>query len=80
MDIKAMRKEKGLTQKQLAEQIGTNARWVQKLEAGDIKIENITFLRAVKLIKALAPYDDEARIARDMYIIMYRTLEMDDQK
>lgn len=80
MDIKAMRKEKGLTQKQLAEQIGTNVRWVQKLEAGDIKIENITFLRAVKLIKALTPYDDEARIARDMYIIMYRTLEMDDQK
>ena len=30
MNIKEMRKDKGLTQKQLAEQIGVNIRWVQK--------------------------------------------------
>ena len=55
MNIKEMRKDKGLTQKQLAEQIGVNIRWVQKLEAGDTKLENITFLNAIKLIRALTP-------------------------
>lgn len=75
MNIKEMRKEKGLTQKQLAEQIGVNIRWVQKLEAGEIKLENITFLNAVKLIMALTPFDDEKQIARDIYFIAKRTLE-----
>ena len=62
MNIKEMRKDKGLTQKQLAEQIGVNIRWVQKLEAGDTKLENITFLNAIKLIRALTPYDDEKQL------------------
>ena len=44
-----------MNQKQLAEQIGVNIRWVQKLEAGDTKLENITFLNAIKLIRALTP-------------------------
>ena len=70
MNIKEMRKDKGLTQKQLAEQIGVNIRWVQKLEAGDTKLENITFLNAIKLIRALTPYDDEKQLAREMYIIL----------
>lgn len=75
MNIKEMRKRKGLTQKQLAEEVGANIRWVQKLEAGEIKLENITFLNAIKLIRALTPYDDEQQIARDMYLIMQGTLQ-----
>lgn len=75
MNIKEMRKRKGLTQKQLAEEVGANIRWVQKLEAGEIKLENITFLNAIKLIRALTPYDDEKQIARDMYLIMQGTLQ-----
>lgn len=75
MNIKQIRKEKGITQKQLAEQIGVNIRWVQKLEAGEIKVENITFINAVKLIRALTPYEDEAQIARDMYMITKRMLK-----
>ena len=47
MEVKELRKRQGLTQKQLAEQIGVNIRWVQKLEAGEIKLENITFLNAI---------------------------------
>lgn len=78
MNIKEMRKNKGLTQKQLAEQIGVNIRWVQKLEAGDTKLENITFLNAIKLIRALTPYDDEKQLAREMYIILKRTLQEND--
>ena len=77
MNIKEMRKDKGLTQKQLAEQIGVNIRWVQKLEAGDTKLENITFLNAIKLIRALTPYDEKQR-AREMYIILKRTLQEND--
>ena len=74
MEIKEIRKQRGLTQKQLAEQIGVNPRWVQKLEAGEIKLENITFINAIKLIRALTPYDDEKQIARDLYFIARRML------
>jgi transcriptional regulator with XRE-family HTH domain len=70
-----MRKDKGMTQKHLAEQIGVNIRWVQKLEAGDTKLENITFLNAIKLIRALTPYDDENQLAQEMYIMIKRTLQ-----
>ena len=75
MEVKELRKRQGLTQKQLAEQIGVNIRWVQKLEAGEIKLENITFLNASKLIRALTPYDDEKQIAKEMYLITKRTLK-----
>lgn len=78
MNVKEMRKNRGLTQKQLAEQIGVNIRWVQKLEGGEIKLENITFLNAIKLIRALTPYDDEEQFAREMYIITKRTLQEND--
>ena len=74
--IKELRKQQGLTQKQLAEQIGVNIRWVQKVESGEIKLENITFMNAIKLISALTPYDDEKQIARDMYMITKRMLRM----
>ncbi len=74
MEIKEMRKQKGLTQKQLAEQIGVNPRWVQKVESGEIKLENITFMNAIKLIRALTPYDDEKQAARDLYVIARRML------
>lgn len=74
MEIKEMRKQRGLTQKQLAEQIGVNPRWVQKVESGEIKLENITFMNAIKLIRALTPYDDEKQAARDLYVIARRML------
>lgn len=75
MNIKELRKNKGMTQRELAEEIGVNIRWIQKLEAGEIKLENITFLNAIKLITALTPYDDEKQIARDLYMIVKRTLK-----
>lgn len=74
MEIKEMRKQRGLTQKQLAEQIGVNPRWVQKVESGEIKLENITFMNTIKLIRALTPYDDEKQAARDLYVIARRML------
>lgn len=80
MDIKEMRKNKGMTQKKLADEMGVNIRWIQKLEAGEIKIENITFLNAIKLITALTPYNDEKQIARDIYMIAKRTLKENNKK
>lgn len=74
LEIKKMRKEKGMTQKQLAEAIGVNIRWVQKVEAGEVNIENITFLNAIKLIRALTPTDDEAQLTRNMMMITRRVL------
>lgn len=35
--LRAVRKENGLTQKQLAEKIGTDERGVRRYEAGDVK-------------------------------------------
>lgn len=35
--LRAIRKERGLTQKQLAEKIGSTERGVRRYEAGDIK-------------------------------------------
>lgn len=48
-----MRHSAGLTQKALAEKIGVTFRWVQKLESGDTKAENITLKNAVALADAL---------------------------
>lgn len=49
--IKELRKEKNITQSQLAEACGLNVRWIQKLENGEIDIENITFKNAALLFK-----------------------------
>lgn len=43
----------GLTQTALADKIGVTFRWVQKLEAGDTKAENITLKKALALADAL---------------------------
>ena len=49
--IKELRKEKNITQSQLAEACGLNVRWIQKLENGEIDIENITLKNAALLFK-----------------------------
>ena len=54
-----LRKEKGLTQKQLAEAAGMNIRQIQRLESGEIKFANITILTAVYFAKALGIKTDE---------------------
>lgn len=82
--VKAMRKKANLTQKALAEKMGANVRWVQKLESGEISLQNITFMNAVRLIQALAPayYDPDLTgensaegIMRSAYIIMRSLLK-----
>ena len=53
MRIAELRKERGMTQKQLADKVGTDVRWIQKIESGEIDIKNISFLNGIKLMLAL---------------------------
>ena len=53
MDIKTARLAAGMTQQELADKIGVKQSWVGKLEAGEIKIENITARKLVDLAAAL---------------------------
>lgn len=51
--LKQLRKNKGLTQKALADLSGVPLRTIQKYEGGEYHIENITLKMALKLSKAL---------------------------
>lgn len=76
MSIAELRKKRGMTQKQLAEKVGVNYQWIQKIERGEINIQNITFIKGILLMKALY-VDGEDEIVRENYdsaIIAYRAL------
>ena len=53
MNIKERRTAAGLTQAQLADRATMNIRQIQKIERGDILLENLTLKNAVHLAKAL---------------------------
>ena len=42
LKLKQMRSELGVTQKELAAAANLDIRWIQKVESGEIRIENIT--------------------------------------
>lgn len=73
MNIAELRKSRGMTQKQLAEQVGVNVRWIQKIEHGDIDIKNITFINGIKLLRAL--YDPEKDEDYYSTTIVYKMLK-----
>lgn len=73
--ISKRRKEIGLTQKEVAEKMESNIRWVQKLENNEINIENITFMNAVKLIKVLYEDSEEWSDMRATYILLKSLLK-----
>ena len=52
--IKEWRQGLGITQKALADAAGLDLRWVQKLEAGDIDIQNVTVKRFSLLMKGIS--------------------------
>lgn len=52
--VKEWRQGLGVTQKALAEASGLDIRWVQKLEAGDIDIQNVTVKRFSLLLKGIS--------------------------
>lgn len=51
--VRDARRAAGMTQQQLAEKIGKNYRWIQKLESGEAKLENTTVKNALLLAGAL---------------------------
>lgn len=51
--IKELRKEKGLTQTQLAELAGTGQNRISQYESGDLPVENMTIGQAKKIADAL---------------------------
>ena len=59
--VRRERKLLGMTQKELAERAGMNLRQIQKIESGEILLENLTLKNAVALADALL-LDDVARL------------------
>lgn len=53
MDLKAVRKEKGFTQQQLADLSGIHIRTLQKYEKGLSELSNMTVKNAVALARVL---------------------------
>lgn len=51
--LRLLREDAGMTQKQLAEKIEADSRYVQKLESGEVDIRNITITKALLLAVAL---------------------------
>lgn len=49
-ELKRLRKEKGLTQKELADKLGVHYMTIYNIESGKSKTVN-TYLKAVKLLK-----------------------------
>ena len=53
MNVKTRRLELGLSQKAIASAAGINIRQLQKIEAGEIDIGNVTLRNAIALADAL---------------------------
>ena len=85
MSLKFERNQLGLTQKQLAEKSGLNVRWIQKVENGEISLDNVTVANAFKLLKALYA-DSKDDTLKDCYdnaktgYIMIREILKPDEK
>lgn len=59
VDIKEWRQEYGVTQQALANASGLDVRWIQKVEAGDINIQNVTVKRFALLIKGISSLSEQ---------------------
>ena len=53
MSLRELRQAARLTQAALAERSGVNIRQIRKIEAGDVKVGNVTLTNAAKLAGAL---------------------------
>ena len=53
MGLKEIRKAKGITQDELSEMCGVPKMTLSKIERGVAKIENVSFINAIKIADAL---------------------------
>ena len=80
LEIKKMRCELGITQKELAEAADLDIRWIQKVESGEIKPENITVKKFYQLSKGLSLFasdeaeDENIKHMREIYLGMNEVL------
>ena len=54
VDIKEWRQEYGITQQAFAKASGLDVRWIQKVEAGDVDIKNVTVKSCTLLMKGIS--------------------------
>lgn len=80
--IAKIREENCITQAQLAEASGLNIRWIQKVESGEINIENITLKNICCLLKGLEylcppsqPLTEDFSTIRSAYIVVRELLK-----
>lgn len=66
VDIKEWRQEYGVTQQALADASGLDVRWIQKVEAGDINIQNVTVKRFALLIKGMSSLSEQVNTSCKM--------------
>ena len=59
--IKEWRQEFGITQQALARASGLDVRWIQKVEAGDINIKNVTVKRFALLMKGISSLSKQSK-------------------
>lgn len=59
MTIKELRKQRGLTQMELADKAGLHISQIRKIERGEIKVGNMTFTNAINLLAALHPITND---------------------
>ena len=62
VDIKEWRQEYGITQQALAKASGLDVRWIQKVEAGDIDIKNVTVKRFTLLMKEISNLSEQSNV------------------
>ena len=60
VDIKEWRQEFGITQQALAKASGLDVRWIQKVEAGDIDIMNVTVKRFTLSMKGISSLSEQS--------------------
>jgi transcriptional regulator with XRE-family HTH domain len=53
IELKKVRKKQGLTQQEVARLLKIHVRHLQKLEAGELKLENLKFKTGLKLAETL---------------------------
>ena len=66
VDIKEWRQEYGVTQQALADASGLDVRWIQKVESGDINIQNVTVKRFALLIKGMSSLSEQVNTSCKM--------------
>ena len=67
--VKELRQEIGVTQKKLAETSGLDLRWIQKIESGEISMENITVKRFISLLKGISQCADDSDDNKKIQVI-----------